>query len=588
MNGGQYADNGGEETGSSGRPTRRSFLAAGSAVALAGLAGCAALDDIVGQATDRAVGTTSASPAGFYTVPAAAVPGGREGAYASGPVDVRYLPATVRIDAGEFELEGWSTSSSTKAQDYNSSRSNRPRTVWWDDDDDGDGIGTLVAALDTERALAVYLDSASEAVDGLSKADSKRALDGFITTTTGALRDEGLATCPTDSCGTVRETLERCREFVEAASAAVDREEWDQASKSLSEAGRLLDSDTKRLLGDLDSDGDGLLDGTESLYTYLDGDPVIGERFAVCLPDARLEDGPSVGADLTPRRVMEYFVGERDADGCLDTGRSLVVHRDLACRSLLSATLDEENDKGRAVRAMPTEDGVVVTGTVPRLPGAAPMVFVSGNEVTVPDSLESWGAERAVGEARVTPTLVCPATALPPECPAPLPALFYLQRVRHDEQYIYTGGWLLDDGALYTDSASLLVAEVSGAVAGVTTEEIERNGSITIEGLGGRRKRPGRARYGDITLKKGYARDAEYLPAGAQPVCPAESAGYWAVQSQEAYAHGGGDCDDSDTDIRPTALVTALDAPLLHLVEASEASNEVKFKAGAELSKSVN
>ena len=31
-----------------------------------------------------------------------------------------------------------------------------------------------------------------------------------------------------------------------------------------------------------------------------------------------------------------------------------------------------------------------------------------------------------------------------------------------------------------------------------------------------------------------------------------------------------------------------LDAPVLHLVNAESASNEVKFKAGAELSKSVN
>jgi len=31
-----------------------------------------------------------------------------------------------------------------------------------------------------------------------------------------------------------------------------------------------------------------------------------------------------------------------------------------------------------------------------------------------------------------------------------------------------------------------------------------------------------------------------------------------------------------------------LDAPVLHLMNAESASNEVKFKAGAELSKSVN
>jgi hypothetical protein len=234
---------------------------------------------------------------------------------------------------------------------------------------------------------------------------------------------------------------------------------------------------------------------------------------------------------------------------------------------------------------VPAENGVVVTGSVPGLEGSAPMVFVAGNDVTVPEDLESWGEERETGAARVTPTLVCPATALPPDCPAPLPALFYLQRVRHDDQYVYTGGWLIDDGALYADSASLLVGEGAGAVAGVTTDDIE-TGGVDVERLAGR-KRPGRAKYGDITLKKGYRRDDGHMPTGAAAVCPAEGLGYWAVQSREAYAEGG-DCDDDDCDVRPTALAAALDAPLLHLVEASEASNDVKFKAGAELSKAVN
>jgi hypothetical protein len=34
--------------------------------------------------------------------------------------------------------------------------------------------------------------------------------------------------------------------------------------------------------------------------------------------------------------------------------------------------------------------------------------------------------------------------------------------------------------------------------------------------------------------------------------------------------------------------VAALDAPLVHLANAAETDNDVKFKAGAELSKAVN
>ncbi|QSG09489.1 hypothetical protein [Halapricum desulfuricans] len=62
----------------------------------------------------------------------------------------------------------------------------------------------------------------------------------------------------------------------------------------------------------------------------------------------------------------------------------------------------------------------------------------------------------------------------------------------------------------------------------------------------------------------------------------------WGVQSHESLArHDTRDCDD-DADVRPSAVITALDAPVLHLVGAADASNDVKFKAGAELSKSVN
>jgi hypothetical protein len=43
-----------------------------------------------------------------------------------------------------------------------------------------------------------------------------------------------------------------------------------------------------------------------------------------------------------------------------------------------------------------------------------------------------------------------------------------------------------------------------------------------------------------------------------------------------------------ETAEEPRITHLALDAPVLHLVNASGASNEVKFKAGAELSKAVN
>jgi hypothetical protein len=69
---------------------------------------------------------------------------------------------------------------------------------------------------------------------------------------------------------------------------------------------------------------------------------------------------------------------------------------------------------------------------------------------------------------------------------------------------------------------------------------VDGNGNITIEGLGGR------------------------LPGVAS----------------------GDDGEDGESYHLPTHV--AVDAPVLHLVNAASASNEVKFKAGAELSKAVN
>ena len=43
--------------------------------------------------------------------------------------------------------------------------------------------------------------------------------------------------------------------------------------------------------------------------------------------------------------------------------------------------------------------------------------------------------------------------------------------------------------------------------------------------------------------------------------------------------------DETDRDFR---VAIPFDAPIVHLVDAADASNEVKFKAEAELSKSVN
>jgi hypothetical protein len=84
-----------------------------------------------------------------------------------------------------------------------------------------------------------------------------------------------------------------------------------------------------------------------------------------------------------------------------------------------------------------------------------------------------------------------------------------------------------------------------------------------------------------------YDSTADHLPAEMPPVCRDGQHSYWTVQSREGLARGSGDCDDSDDTVSPATLAAALDCPILHLVGAARASNDVKFKTGAELSKAV-
>lgn len=592
--------------------TRRSILTAGGIVALGSLAGCTTVNGLVDRAGEQVAGTTAASPAGFYDGSASTAAGGGGGGgrialHRSDPIDVRYIPPSLQAASQEIEIDGWSTSAPTKARDYNSSRSNKPSTIWWPGPDDegdtdaDDDTGVLVTVLDIERALLVYADAAIAGVDDRASDDAKIALDAFINATT-TVRAE-LDGCPSELCVTVAENADSRHGLAQDASDAVDAGEWDRARRHLQEARRIVQGDIDRIFEDLDSDGDGIVDEAEPLYEYLDGEPTIGERFVVCLPDARVRgDGPALADELTPQRVLAYFIGERDADSCAESDRAVAIHRDLACRNLLTATLKlgsdislsqlrgiDKKDIRRGVAAFETSGGIVVTAASPAAEVVEPLLLVSEDgSAAVPDDLNSWGEETIAEGSAVTATFVVPVAATPPGCPSPMPALLYVRRIRHEEQLLYAGGWMIDDGALYEDAATLLVGDGPAVIAGVGRSDIEEGGVDLRSRVTGRKK-PGRTTYGNITLRAPYDPNAEYLPAGAHPVCRDDGNVYcWGVQSRETLAKHTGDCDDYDSDVSPVCVVTALDAPVLHLVGAAEASNDVKFKTGAELSKAVN
>jgi hypothetical protein len=288
---------------------------------------------------------------------------------------------------------------------------------------------------------------------------------------------------------------------------------------------------------------------------------------------------------------MEYFLGEKDADGCSTSDRAVKIHRDLACRNVLSARLEERKQKTRGVAAFVNEDGsVVVTGGAVGA-GAEQMLKLEDTEDGVRPTndppMDRWGTEIETGAARGGPTRVWPVAATPEDCPCPMPGLFYVCRVRHENQLLFVGGWRIDEGALYRDAATLLIYQGAREV-GLVSPEAARSGYQDGDDLT-LRKRPGRTKYGNITLStEDYDADDDNdaFPAGMRTSC-GEGAPYcWDVQSfsARAYKTVGMSCPEAGN----RCLISALDSPVLHLGGATELSNDVKFKAGAELSKAVN
>jgi len=558
------------------------------------LSGC--LGRVAGATTN-----TRASPAAFYSGDASDVEGSDETlrTYGTTASDVQYVPATVRGGSGrlsgDVDIDGWGTSAVAPAQDYNSSRSNKPSTIWWSDpDDDGDGVDDEVhfAILDVELALSGFVESAQDGVGRRSKTDSKKALDGFIDATTKALQQGSrLESCPSDVCRTVRENMDKRQQLARDAAGAVVEENWGEANSLLSDIERIVESDIERLETAIDPE---TIASMAALRAYLDDEPTVSEQFAVCLPDARLPgDRGSLEAELTPKRLLNYLIGERDADKCGDSEqtRTVSLHPDISCRKLLSARISEQATEKRGVAAFTAGDGVCVAGVPADADGAEAILSVAYDQTTpllyqglksIPDSLDGWGAETTDDDVAVTPTLVVPVLARPRDCPSPMPALLYVKRCKHDDQYIYCGGWIVDDGALYQNAATLLVGDGPTEVVAVSPEEVasDRYGAIVD-----RKCSRDRCRYGSTTFGGKFQPDSEYVPSAL-----ADEKGRKGLNAVNVKVVGerndGGD-DDGDHDGGTTeTLVAALDAPVVHLATAE--GNDVKFKAGAELSKSVN
>jgi len=238
----------------------------------------------------------------------------------------------------------------------------------------------------------------------------------------------------------------------------------------------------------------------EALYDYLDGNPTVCERFVVTFPDARLGDGDrALSRHVTPPRLLRSTTGEtigrapQADDGNIFQWESAVPQLSAEIKHPWPplGTTGPFNPNEQLIAAGGGDNGtdhtVVNIGPlldVGRNNDEHNGVSVSNGEISgfSWNEFESWGEETRVGEALVSPMLLASVSAQPEDCPEPMPALLFVQRIRHNDQCIYAGGWTINDNALYQDAVTMLVADAGPNVVPVSLDQSEDDGDESIRG----------------------------------------------------------------------------------------------------------
>jgi hypothetical protein len=548
--------------------------------------------------------------------------------------------------AGRVELEGWVTSTALVDEDYNTPQSNRStfRGLNRDEDedavdDDDDGVrGEDYNTTRSNRSIA----GPSDIVDDdtfrrVSRLDAQLEEATTVAITAISKRSARTGRNPetekeiTEALGDMeavlaemRAVLERCSDesCVAALANVADREADVVRAQEYAQDGEWAafgldgggDGDDI-ILGDyllppfeFDSSGLFSLGEQAELFRYLEQGPVFGERFSVCLPDAEVPGGNgSIREAVTPERLFAYLTGRSDDEGqiyawgkseyagpdengdCDDTDDSRLRGQVCGSSPHFVADLSEPvATGGRLVAERAADSHVVVTNSPPSAEaGASVVVCPVEGEPFEPDGLDAWAAKmddvpvEMAQQGRLNDSLVVQGMVQPPGCPNPVPALMYVSRGLSDGQLIYSGGWILDDAALYENSATMLSMAGAARVVGIEccfdySADADGDGLSDVvarAGLSERAERRARIDLGTVE---------ELVEAGVISDLGGE---HRLLRKRPGKAQGG---DGESGENHRLVTHVSLDAPVLQLTGASQASQDVKFKTGAELSKSVN
>ena len=621
--------------------SRRALLTASGTIAIGALSGC--LSQVASTVTN-----TGSSPAAVF---AGADWNDDETQVslemAPGSPHVARLTPTV---AGRVELEGWVTSSALTAANYNNTRSNKAGIRAPDEDSDADGVDDDVRGEDyntprSNRSIAGPSDLFDDDIDEddetfrrVSRLDAQLQEATTAAATAISKRSARTGRNPetekeiTEALGDMeavlaemRAVLERCSDesCVAALANVADREadvvraqeyaqdgEWEAFGLDTGGDGNdILVGDY--LLPPVEFDSSGLFSPGEQaeLYRYLEQKPVVAERFSVCLPDAEVPGGNgSIEDAVTPERLFSYLTGQSDGEGkvyswgsnsaglsgpdesgdCDDDDSTVSPGAVCGETPHFVAEMTGPIATGGGLVAERDDGHVVVTvkNTPPSAGGASVLVCPVEGEPFEPDGLDAWAKKmddvpvEITQQGRVFDLTVAQVMVQPPGCPESVPALMYVGRGLSDGQLIYSGGWIIDDAALYENSTTVL--SMAGAAQVVSIEccfdysaDADGDGlsdAVARAGLSERARRGARMDSGtvDQLVKAGVFSADSFDPE--DPVVSDF------LRSRSGGGGGG----------RVALTHVAMDAPVLHLVNAASASDEVKFKTGAELSKSVN
>ena len=552
---------------------------------------------------------------------------------------IRYSP-TLRVEqqflSGDVELEAWMTNTSiAPAQDYNTVRSNKRRSTFAvdlgdldDDDEDGDEstdtIEARLAALELETQLlgqtTKVMDISRRSARTGRNPQTGKEIQGHLDEMSDTLDEihETLAHCRDDVCETVLNNADSQKRLAGGARSYFEGDQqWDAAEEAVEEIQQITEDTIELLessllahdavsehapsitrLKELTGAND---DEIRGMYEYLDVEPVLSERCVITLPDARVSGGgPSIESLITPEHIIDFVTGRADGDGtlyswgnntyemaaadedddddesCTEHTGTLSTEGEIYCWGgpLSETAISGPTHTYGSLDVLTSDSGVAVVNVTNRPPTATDeqsrIGVTSDGRSTDVGSLDDWGRES--GPSSSTSTVVCQVLVQPSGCPCPFPALLHVQRNKNNDQYLYSCGWVIDESCLYENSTTALTMHRGrgGGSGKVNVQDIRINPSGEITGNEIRR-----VLQDDVS------------PVGAQMFSGRlEGAVRAGIIPDEALATEVAQTVSSDGDVHCSCY--PFDGHCLHLVDDGDTSNTVKFKAGSELSKSVN